>query len=319
VRFGHSLAQIVEQYGLVFLLVVLTSAVTVAEPDFLSSESIKALLLEWAPVGIMAVAGTLVIISGGFDLSVGGMFALGAVIATGMSGHVTVPVAFGLAIGAGLAGGLGNGLLVTKAHVNPFIATLGTSQIFRGIALVATGALPFIDDSDAFGALGRGKVVGIPVPVFFLFAFLVVGEIVLSSTIYGRKIYAVGGNSEAAELSGIRVDVIKVSTYIISGGAAAFAGLMFASLIGQGTSDLGNLIEFDVFIAIILGGTALTGGVGTVWRTGVGLALLAVIQNGLDVLAVNPFYENVIKGGILVTAVAWDVYVTRRRARRVAS
>jgi ribose transport system permease protein len=304
--------KIIREFGLVLILVAFVIVIAFEEPSFLSKDNLIAVAFEWAPVGIMAAAGTFVIIAGGFDLSVGGVFALSSVAVAALATDVPVPLAFAIAILGGLTVGTLNGLIITKGHVNSFIATFGTGQIYRGIALAATGATPVVVDSAAFGWLGQTRIGTIPITVFVLVAVLIVGGVVLAYTVYGRSIYAIGGNRESSVLSGLNADLLLISAFAVSGGAAALAGTMFASRIGQGQADLGNAIEFQVVTAIILGGTSLMGGSGAMWRTALGVTLLAVTNNGLNALAINPFYNTVIVGSILVGAVAWDEFTRRR-------
>jgi ribose/xylose/arabinose/galactoside ABC-type transport system permease subunit len=305
--------RIFQEYGLILVLVVLVAFIAIREPSFVEGQNLLNLLQQWAPLGLMAIAGTFVIISGGFDLSVGGTYAMGAVLAAGLAQHVPIPVAVAGAIAGGMAIGLANGLVVTKAHVNPFIATLGMGQVARGVALVVTGAVPIVIDKEPFFWLGSAQVGPVAVSSIILVVCFLVGGFILARTVYGRTMYAIGGNSEASRLSGLKVDRLLVTAYIVSGASAALAGVLVASRLGTGQADIGSGIEFDVIIAIVLGGTAISGGAGAMWRTAVGLALVAVMQNGFDSLQVNPFYQVVIKGAILVLAVAWDEYIRRQK------
>jgi ribose transport system permease protein len=314
-RGGAFARRLLQEYGLVLVLVLLIAVVSIREPSFIEGQSILNMLQQWAPIGLMAVAGTFVIISGGFDFSVGGTYALGAVLSAGLAQTLPVTMAFVLALLAGLAIGVANGLVVTKAHVNPFIATLGMGQVARGIALVYTAGVPFVVERDSFSFLGTHEIAGVAISTVILVSAFLVGGFVLARTIYGRTIYAIGGNSEASRLSGIKVDRRLIAAYAVSGVAAAMAGALVASRLGTGQADAGAGIEFDVVIAIVLGGTAISGGFGSMWRTGVGLGLLAVMQNGFDSLQINPFYQVVIKGAVLIGAVAWDEYVRRQKVR----
>lgn len=312
-RVRATASRLLQEYGLVLVLVVLVAVVAIREPSFVEGQSLLNLLQQWAPIGLMAVAGTFVIISGGFDFSVGGVFALGAVLSAGLAESLPVGVAFVAALAGGLIIGVANGLVVTKARVNPFIATLGMGQVARGIVLVYTGAVPFVVERDSFAFLGTHKIGPVALSSLILVAAFLIGGLVLARTVYGRSIYAIGGNREASRLSGIKVDQRLITAYAVSGLAAALAGALVASRLGTGQADAGTGIEFDVVIAIVLGGTAISGGFGAMWRTGVGLGLLAVMQNGFDSLQINPFYQVVIKGTVLIVAVAWDEYVRRQK------
>jgi ribose transport system permease protein len=308
-----SLRGTLQRFGLVFLLGIFVVVIAIRQPSFLDQRNLSALIYQWSPVGIMAVGGTFVIIAGGFDLSIGGIYAAATVIAAALATRVPLPIAFLLTVAAGMAAGVINGLIITKARVNAFIATFGSGQVFTGFALAATAATPIVVTSTAFGWLGQSKIGSIPLDDILLVAFFIVGGVVLAVTVFGRTVYAIGGNRESSILSGLNADLIQIGTYVISGGTAAFAGMMFASRIGEGQASLGGTdIVFQVITAIILGGTALSGGVGSMWRTAIGFALLAVTYNGLDALAINPFYIDVVIGSILVGAVAWDEYARRR-------
>jgi ribose transport system permease protein len=302
-----------QEYGLILVLVVLVAFVAIREPSFIEGQSLLNLLQQWAPIGLMAIAGTYVIISGGFDLSVGGVYALAAVVSAGLAEHTSVVIALIGALMAGLAVGIANGLVVTKAKVNPFIATLGVGQIARGLALVITSAVPIVIDRDSFTILGTNKIGPFAISSVILLVGFLVGGLYLARSVYGRKIYAIGGNAEASRLSGIKVDRTLIAAYALSGLAAGLAGAIVASRLGTGQADIGAGIEFDVIIAIVLGGNAISGGVGAIWRTAVGLGLLAVMQNGFDSLQINPFIQVVIKGAILILAVTWDEYIRRHK------
>lgn len=311
---GALMRKLVQDYGLVLVLIVLTAIVAINEPSFVEGQSLLNLLQQWAPVGIMAVFGTYVIISGGFDFSVGGILALATCCYAGFAGHVPVGIAALASVAIGLVLGLINGLVITQLRVNPFIATLGMGYIAKGVGYVYTNGTPFIVDRSSFGFLGLHKLGPFVLPSVILIVLLLVGGFVLARSVYGRQLYALGGNREAARLSGIKVSRQLIIAYILSGMAAAFAGVLLASRLGTGQADASTGIEFDVVIAIVLGGTAISGGFGSMWRTGVGLCLIAVMQNGFDSLQINPFWQQILKGCVLIIAVAWDEYVRRRKA-----
>jgi len=311
---------LLQGYGILLLLAALVAAVAIGEPAFLTSRNLLNLLQQWAPIGIMAMAGTFVMIGGGFDLSVGGIFVLAGVMFAGLTRdglfEFGVPVA--LIVGLGL--GIANGLIITRAGVNAFIATIGMGQVARGLALIYSGAAPIIlTDNAAFGVLGQSRVGQLAWSAVILVGLFLIGGAVLSRSVYGRTVYAVGGNPAASRLSGIAVERVLVGTYAISGIAAALAGMIFFSRLGISQADAAVLIEVDVIIAIVLGGTAVGGGVGAMWRTAVGVAILAVMENGFDTLNLGSFYQDVIKGSILVAAVAWDVWSRRRKGAAAAA
>lgn len=305
--------KLMQQYGIIVVFIALVATIGALDSRFLSSTNVLNMFQQWAPIGLMAMAGTFVIIGGGFDLSVGGIFAFAGVLAAGLSQDVSVPVAYVAVIGVGLAFGLANGLLVTKVNVNPFIATIASGQVARGLALIYTAGSPILVTAGGFAVLGTHTFGSVALSAVIMVVAFVIGAIVLARTVFGRWVYAVGGNSESSRLTGIPVDRVLVLTYMISGVAAALAGFIFASRLGIGQPDAGAGVEFDVIIAIVLGGTAIGGGIGAMWRTFVGVAFLAVMQNGFDTLGVESFYQVLIKGLILVIAVAWDQWARRSK------
>lgn len=305
-------------YGVVFALLALVVLVTAANPGFLSFNNLMNISSQWAPAGVMAVGMTLVILTGGFDLSVGAVYALTAVTAAALGQSYPVAVAFSAALVVGLLMGLVNGTLVTLAQVNPFIATLGTSFAITGLALVLTGNRAYVVTNPEFAVLGTGRWLGVPYSGLLLVLFLILGGLLLWRTTYGRKLYAVGGNPNASRLAGIRTRSVVASTYVISGGTAAVAGIITASTLSSAQPNLNPDIVFDVITVVVVGGTSLAGGYGAMWRTAVGLGILATIQNGFNLLNVNPNYQNIIKGVIIVSALALDAY-TRRASARAAS
>ena len=245
----------------------------------------------------MAMAGTFVMIGGGFDLSVGGIFVLAGVIAAGLTrdGYFEVAILAALVVGLGL--GIGNGLIITRVGVNAFIATIGMGQVARGLALIYSGAAPIIlTDHEAFSILGQSRVGQLAWSAVIVTGLFLLGGLVLSRSIFGRSVYAVGGNPAASRISGIAVERVLIWTYALSGMAAALAGVIFFSRLGIGQADAAVGIEIDVIIAIVLGGTAVGGGVGAMWRTVVGVAILAVMENGFDTLNLGSFYQGCDQG-----------------------
>jgi len=303
------------RYGMVVVLVALVVATAILDSSFLDSNNLLNLLLEWAPVGIMAIGMTYVIIGGGFDLSVGGVYAMGGVIFAGVAQHQPVWLALLAALAAGAVIGIANGVIITRLDVNPFVATLGTGFIVRGLALVATAATPILVSQAGFDVLGANKLGPFPIPAVILVVGLLVGGFVLSRTIYGTGIFAVGGNEESSRLSGLPTRRLRASTYVLTGLGAALAGCILASRLGSGQADVGANIELDVITVVVVGGTALMGGDGAMWRTAVGIAILAVLGNAFDRLQISPFWQLVIKGAIIVFAIAADSYAKKRAAQ----
>jgi ribose transport system permease protein len=303
-------------YGVVVAFVALFITLSLSSDVFLTSQNMKNLAFQTAPVGIIAVGGTLVFIAGGFDLSVGAISGYAGITAAQAFNSTGVGLWGALTLGAlvGLAFGIGNGLLVTVGRVNPFIATLATSIIINGLGqLVTSGNLVSVQ-AERFTTLGLGTVWGINYPIFVWFGFALACGFLLSRTMLGRYIYAAGGNPEAARLSGVRVNVVRATTFAISGLSAGIAGVILVSEVGTAQWNANTGIEFDAITAIVLGGTSLLGGEGAIWRSVLGAFFLQVIGNGFNLLGTTPEAQYVIKGVILAAAVSLDAWARRKRA-----
>ncbi|ACZ40896.1 ABC transporter permease [Sphaerobacter thermophilus] len=304
--------EVVRDYGVVAAFALLFIILSLASPAFLSTRNLLNILDQSAPVAIIACAGTLVIIAGGFDLSAGAVFALSGVIAAKVANAVDPVVGMLAALVVATLLGVFNGLLVAGLHINPFVATFSSAMMIRGLAVVITGGFLVTVTDPAYTVIGRNSLFSVKYSVYILAAFAAVCWFLLVRTKLGRHIYAVGGNPEAARLSGIRVGWIRVLTFAISGFAAGLAGLIASSRVATGQADAGTLIEFTAIAAVVIGGTSIMGGEGTIWRTVVGVLLLALIGNGFNMLSVNPFYQDIVKGAIIVLAVAFDAWSKRR-------
>jgi ribose transport system permease protein len=302
------------RYGMVLFLVVLVAGVSTAGDSFLTRTNLENLALQWAPVGIMAVPMTLVVIAGGFDLSVGGTYAAACVLYAhlGTEGPWTSTEALVICAAMGAAIGLVNGALITIVDVNPFVATLGTGYIVRGLALVLTGGIPVIMTNSNFADLGSSSAAGVPVPVWFLLGCFVAGGFALARTIYGKQIYAVGGGEQASRLSGLKTRTLRTSTYVLAGVAAGISGAIIASRLSTGDSTIGSGIELQVITVVLAGGIALSGGEGAMWRAAVGLGLLAVLGNAFDLMQLSTFWQSVVTGAVLIAAIALDRFGKRR-------
>ncbi|MDQ1580881.1 MAG: ribose transport system permease protein [Microbacteriaceae bacterium] len=310
-RYGGA---VLRTYGIVVALAILVCAVGLWTPSYATKTNIFNLSSQWAPAGIIAAAMTFVILTGGLDLSVAAGFSLCAVTAAGVGLHAAPALAFLAALTVGLAIGLGNGILVAGLGINPFITTVGTGFVLSGITLVVTGNVSYIVENPHFGTLGSGRWHGFPYAGMVLILCLCVGGLALSKTVYGESIYAVGGNLEASRLSGIRVRTTIASAYVLSGLSMGIAGILSASQLSSAQANIDPDILFNVITIVVVGGTSLAGGFGSMWRTAVGLGIVATISNAFSVANVNPNYQNIVKGSIIVGALALDVY-----ARRLAS
>jgi ribose transport system permease protein len=307
---------IVRNYGVVIAFVALFITLSLSSPVFFTWDNMKNLAFQTAPVGIIAVGGTLVFIAGGFDLSVGAISAFTGIMAAKIFNATGIGLWGSLILGAlvGLGFGLGNGLLITLGRVNAFIATLATSIIIAGLGQVVTSGNLVSVTSDNFTKLGLGSAWGIGYPVYVWVAFACACGFLLSRTAFGRYVYAVGGNAEAARLAGVRVNVVRATTFAISGLAAGIAGVILVSEVQTAQWNANTGIEFDAITAIVLGGTSLLGGEGAIWRAMLGAFFLQMISNGFNLLGTTPELQYVIKGLILAAAVSLDAWARRRTA-----
>lgn len=314
-RSGRSrLLGYLRQYAILVMFVALFLVLTFSSDAFLTQRNLLNILNQNAPLAIIASAGTLVIIAGGFDLSTGSMFGVAAVCSAWLA--VNVDPIIGL-VGAPLIGlglGLVNGVVITRLHIHSFLATLASGFVYRGLAILITGGF-FITVSglERFEQLGRGKLGDVNYAVLVFIAFAVLAAFILNRTVLGRYIYAIGGNEEAAELSGVRIGWVKVATFTFSGLAAGLAGAIQVSRIASGQPEAGEGLELQAIAAVILGGTSIYGGVGAVWRSVAGVYLLALIANGFNILDANPFYKDLTTGLVIVSAVALSAADGRRR------
>ncbi|MCW6510596.1 ABC transporter permease [Lichenifustis flavocetrariae] len=301
------------QFGVVWAFVILLIGSTILYPRVFDPTNVKNILSQSAPVGIVAVGMTFVMIGGGFDLSVGSIFALGAVV----FGHLADPLGLWGAAGAVLVAsticGIINGLIVTKLRVNPFVATLGTGSAFGGYAFIYSNAAPQVPNDFNFQYLGTESWLGWPISIYILIAVFLAGAFVLARSVYGRSIYATGGNTEAARLSGIPTDVLRASTYVMTAICSGIGGVILSSRLGVGQADMGGSIALDSIAIVVIGGTSLLGGEGAMWRTAIGLLIIATLTNVFDSLAINNNYQLVAKGVIVIGAVALDIYARRMR------
>jgi ribose transport system permease protein len=299
----HSFAALMQAYAVLIMTLVLMVALTLLSDSFLTVQNLLNILNQNAPLAIMASAMTLVIIAGGFDLSVGAIFAMGAVASAWIALHFDPYVGLLLAPFIGLAMGVVNGLVITLLKVHSFLATIATSLIFKGIAVVLSDGRLIPVRMPEFTWLGRDKLGGVFIAIWVMVAFALLLTFVLTRTSLGRQILAVGGNAEAAILSGIRADRIRVITFAIAGFAAGLAAAIATSRVSMGQASAGAGFELDAIAAVILGGTSIHGGVGAVWRSVAGVLLLALINNGFNILNADPFYRDLTTGLIILAAI----------------
>jgi ribose transport system permease protein len=300
------------EYGIVVSVAILFVLLSFESDVFLTKTNLLNMLDQMAPAAIIACAQTLVIIGGGFDLSVGAMFAIAGVAATQLVPHLGVWPSLIAGALCGLGLGLVNGLFVTVLGINPFIATLASSFMYYGIAEVMTGGYLVTVENPGFATLGNSGFIGIKYSIWLMLAAAVAATITLRRTKVGRYIFAIGGNAEAARLSGVRVNVVRASTFALCGLATGAAGVLAASRISQGQADVGSEYTLVTIAAVVIGGTSILGGEGAVWRSVMGVFLLTMIGNGFNLLNINPIYQQIVEGGIIVLAVAIDSLARRK-------
>lgn len=300
------------EFGIVWVLLVLVVVSAILYPGFLDAGNLRNVLSQNAPIGIVAAGMTFVMIAGGFDLSVGAIVALVAVVYAKLAGTMPLAPAALLAVLAGTGVGVFNGLVVTRLRVNPFVATLGSGSIVGGLAFLLSKSQSITVERPSFMALGNESWLGVPIAVWLLIVVIAVAGVLLQRTAFGASVYAVGGNTEASRLAGIAVGRVRVTTYAISGALAALAGLLLVSRLATAQADMGGTVALDAIAIVVIGGTSLLGGEGAIWRTAVGLLVLAVLTNLFNSLALDTNWQAVIKGTIVIAAVAVDALVRHR-------
>lgn len=301
--------QILQKLGPLIGLIVITVILSVVSDSFLTLDNIFNVLRQVSINALIAFGMTFVILTGGIDLSVGSILALSSAITAGMLANGMDPtLAMLIGLGAGAIMGAINGLFITKGKVAPFIATLATMTIFRGLTLVYTDGRPItgLSTSSFFEIMGRGYFGWIPVPVIWMLACYLILYFILKKTTFGRRVYAIGGNEEASILSGIKVTNVKIWIYSITGTLSALAGIILASRLDSAQPTAGTSYELDAIASVVLGGTSLSGGKGWIFGTLVGALIIGVLNNGLNLMNVSSFYQQVVKGGVILLAVLLD-------------
>ena len=323
---AHMLSRIFSKYGIFLIFAVMVLAASILSPAFLSSTNLINIVRQMSVVGLIALGVTGVIVSAGIDLSSGSVVGLTAVVAASLAQdpeystpfypglHLPLIVAVLAACVVGGLVGLINGSLVAKTRIPPFIATLGTYTAIRGLALLYTGGRPISDLTDEYDFIGQGDVFGVPAPIIILVIMAIVTHILYAHTKFGKYIYAIGGNEQAARVSGIDAAKYKMLIYVYASFLAGLAGLVVSSRIGSGQAGLGVGYELDAIAAAVIGGTSLSaGGIGTVAGTIVGALIIGVLNNILDLMNVSAYWQQIVKGCIIVGAVILDQLKQRGR------
>ena len=297
--------------GIIIAFLLLVAALALSSEHFLTTPNIRNVLRQTSINGLLAIGMTFVILTAGIDLSVGSVLAFGGMIAaifasSSLGEQFPLYVALPMGMLAGMALGMVNGSLVAFFRVPPFVVTLGMLSIARGLTLIASNGMPVSRLSPEYIAIGQGMVFGIPVPVLIFFGVFAVAWIVLYQTPFGRYVYAVGGNEEAARISGVNTRMVKFTVYGISGALAALGGIILSARTTAGLPQAGVAYELDAIAAVVIGGTSLAGGQGRLVGTLIGALIIGVVNNGLDLLGVSAYYQLTFKGAIIVAAVLLD-------------
>lgn len=306
----NSLQEFLKKTGILWVMIALIIVMSLISPTFLTSTNLINVVKQASITTIIGVGMTFVLVTGGIDLSVGSIMAFSGTLAASMAVAdknlpIVVSILTGMAIGT--LCGLINGIGVAYIGFPPFIMTLGMMTIARGIPLVYTNGTPIFGLSDSFNAVANSRILGIPTLVYYMVVICLVGYIILSKTVLGRRIYGIGDNEEAARLSGIPVARLKMLVYVFSGFLSGIAGILICSRITSGNGTVAEGYEMNAISAAVIGGVSMTGGSGSVLGMVVGAMILTIIQNSFDIIGVNSFYQDIIKGIIILLAVFLDL------------
>lgn len=307
----------VRDHGVVVALAALVVALSLATDTFLTTGNLVNLLDQTVVVGLLACGMTLCVVCGAFDLAVGAVLAVSAVVAVLVTRSAGAPAGYAAGVATGALMGTVSGLVVVLTRVHSFIATLALSIVYRGLAVVITGGAivyPHAAQLDAFQMIGWPTALGgVTAATLVLAGVAAACWVLLAGTAFGRRVHAVGGNAEAARLSGVRTGPVRVAVFAASGACAGTAGLVMAARGGSAQPNLGNLLELSAIAAVVLGGTSILGGEGAIWRSLIGVLILGLISNGFNLLGWNPTYKQVIEGVLILFAVTLDQFLRHRK------
>jgi ribose/xylose/arabinose/galactoside ABC-type transport system permease subunit len=310
------LSVLVNRYAIGIVLIIFIALLEILVPSFRSVGNVQNILLQTSINSLLAVGATLVILTGGIDLSVGSILGFAGIVAALLgktAGVENFLVALAAGVGTGLLLGAVNGSLVAFVRIPPFVVTLGMMSIARSLAFVFSQGQPISDLSDEFLAIGQGSLFNVPYPILISIATFVIFGVLLARTRFGRYIYAVGGNEEAALVSGVDTRAIKLAVYSLSGLLAGLGGVVLSARATAGISTNGEGYELTAIAAAVIGGTSLSGGRGSLLGTLAGVLIIGIMVNSLDLLNISPFYQGLIQGTIIIGAVAIDALANRRR------
>jgi ribose/xylose/arabinose/galactoside ABC-type transport system permease subunit len=302
------------RFGTLIGLIVLCAVLWALTPHFLTVSNLLNVAQQTSINAIVAVGMTFVILSGGIDLSVGSIVAIsGVALGLALQADQPLPIALAMALLTGIACGQVNGLLVDRGGLPPFIVTLGTMSMARGAALVLTEGRPISGFDEGFRTLATGTVAYIPAPVIVMIVVYAIAHLVLTRTTFGRYVYAIGGNEEATRLSGVRVHLHKPAIYAVSGLTSAIAAVLLTARLNSAQPIAGMMYELDAIAATVIGGTSLLGGEGSLGGTLIGALIMGVLRNGLNLLGVSSFLQQIVIGGVIVGAVLIDTILKRQQ------
>ena len=304
---------VARKYATLAILIVFVIAMSLLTERFLTFKNLTNVGRQLSFNAIISVAMTMVIISGGIDLSVGGTVALAGCVCARIiadSGQILPAVLAALAIGTAV--GLFNGILIACTNIAPFIITLSSLSVAKGMTLVFTNASPIPLSNKGFKALGQSSFYSVPTPIFIMLAVFLAAGYVMKKTKFGRYIYAIGGNERSAVLAGISVKRVKLAVYVISGVLAAFTGILYTSRLSSGVPGLGDGFEMDAITAAVIGGASLAGGQGGIWGTMIGAMIIGILNNALNLLNVNTNYQDIATGVVVLIAVLFDWFIQTR-------
>ena len=302
------MGKILRQFGLLFVILAIVVVMSFLSPVFLKPNNITNILRQISLNGILAVGMTFVILTGGIDLSVGSVVAITGVIAGSlMEGGMNWALASVIALAASVLVGAINGYLIAYVGFQPFIATLSTMTIGRGFALAYSNGKPYAIKDEAFKAIGQVSFLGIPIPIILLVIVCIIGVVILNMTTFGRYVFAIGGNKSAARLSGVRTKKVELFVFVFSSLCAWLVGLILAARISSGQPTAGESYEMDAIAATAIGGISMSGGIGSLFGTIEGFVIIGLLSNSMNLLNINSFYQQIVKGLLIIIAVFLDM------------
>lgn len=308
-----------KQFSTIFILLILIIIFTIASQNFLKVNNLLNILRQVSVLSVLTAGMTFVIISGGMDLTVGSLLGLTGVVLAQFTTKAGLPIASAIAFTVLLVTlfGMITGLLIESLQVSAIVITLGMMTVARGLAYIISGGLPVYDIPEAIVFLGQGYITGIPVPVLIMLIIVVIMGLILKYSYFGRYIYAIGGNVEAARLAGVTVGKIVVSLYALSAFLASIAGIVLAGRISSGAPASGTGAEMDVVTAVVIGGVSVNGGKGNMFGAFIGAIIIGVLSNGLTIMNIGEYYQQIVKGMVLIMAVAFDVLANKEKVKKV--